>query len=554
MVEGYGILQPRIAPTMPAERESSLFQRISSGPAGIDPYAAAVSDVYQDLFGEGSYTGKGIYDVDAFETALAGRVPEGALLSHDLFEGLLRARGAGDGRRAVRGVPGAVRGGGLAPAPLGPRRLAAPALADPRRGGHGGDAGPASARSAAGRCSTTCAGPCPRPAAYLTLLVAWMLPGGGARGLDQARAPVAGPARAGARSPPTWCRSARASPSASTSARSCGASRWPARMSRSPSRCSPIRPGSWATPSCAPSFRLLVTRRRLLEWVSAAQVKASSSLDLGQVYARMWGAVALGGDRRRGGGLRRAATPGPSPFPFVALWLLSPGGGAVGEPAAPRRAPPTSLAPRGQSSCSAPSRGGAGASSRPSSVAEDHALPPDNFQEDPAPGGGPPHVADQHGALPPLGGVRARPRLDRHARPRRPAERHAGDHGAARALPRPLLQLVRHAGACGRSSRATSRRWTAATSPGIWTWSPPRSGSARARPLVDRRGGRAGSTTRCSSSPRRSGPRRARTADRPTRAARGASTGCAPALVPEPRHGARLGGAAARARRRPPTR
>src|SRR4030095_6391065 len=47
-----------------------------------------VSDVYQDLFGEGSYTGKGIYDVDTFERALAGRVPEGTLLSHDLFEAL----------------------------------------------------------------------------------------------------------------------------------------------------------------------------------------------------------------------------------------------------------------------------------------------------------------------------------------------------------------------------------------------------------------------------------------------------------------------------------
>ncbi len=93
VVEGYGILQPRIAPTMPVERESSLFQRISSGPAGIDPYAAAASDVYQDLFGEGSYTGKGIYDVDAFETSLAGRVPEGALLSHDLFEGCFARAG-----------------------------------------------------------------------------------------------------------------------------------------------------------------------------------------------------------------------------------------------------------------------------------------------------------------------------------------------------------------------------------------------------------------------------------------------------------------------------
>src|SRR5262247_1695244 len=93
VVEGYGILQPRIAPTLPAEREASLFRQVFSGPGGIDPYSAAVSDVYQDLFGEGSYTGKGIYDIDAFESALTGRVPENALLSHDLFEGLFARAG-----------------------------------------------------------------------------------------------------------------------------------------------------------------------------------------------------------------------------------------------------------------------------------------------------------------------------------------------------------------------------------------------------------------------------------------------------------------------------
>ena len=54
----------------------------------MDPYAFAVSDVYQDLFKEGSYVGKGIYDVDAFEAALTERVPDNAMLSHDLFEGL----------------------------------------------------------------------------------------------------------------------------------------------------------------------------------------------------------------------------------------------------------------------------------------------------------------------------------------------------------------------------------------------------------------------------------------------------------------------------------
>ena len=88
VVEGYGIFQPRITPTLPTTRESSVFQRIFSGASGLDPYAGAVSDVYQDLFGEGNFTGKGIYDVDAFERALAGRVPENAVLSHDLFEGV----------------------------------------------------------------------------------------------------------------------------------------------------------------------------------------------------------------------------------------------------------------------------------------------------------------------------------------------------------------------------------------------------------------------------------------------------------------------------------
>ena len=60
-------MQPRVTPSLPIGREGSLFQRVFSSPNGLDPYAFAVSDVYQDLFEEGSYVGKGIYDVDAFE-------------------------------------------------------------------------------------------------------------------------------------------------------------------------------------------------------------------------------------------------------------------------------------------------------------------------------------------------------------------------------------------------------------------------------------------------------------------------------------------------------
>ena len=93
VTEGYGLLQPRITPTLPEREDASIFQRVFAGSAGIDPYATAVSDVYQDLFEEGSFTGKGIYDVDAFASAMRDRVPENAMLSHDLFEGVFARAG-----------------------------------------------------------------------------------------------------------------------------------------------------------------------------------------------------------------------------------------------------------------------------------------------------------------------------------------------------------------------------------------------------------------------------------------------------------------------------
>ncbi len=86
VTEGYAILQPRVSATLESSRQS-LFASVFSGHTGVDPYTTAVSDVYQDLFREGSYTGKGIYDPYAFEEALRNRVPENQLLSHDLFEG-----------------------------------------------------------------------------------------------------------------------------------------------------------------------------------------------------------------------------------------------------------------------------------------------------------------------------------------------------------------------------------------------------------------------------------------------------------------------------------
>ncbi|MEP7111788.1 MAG: glucoamylase family protein [Ilumatobacteraceae bacterium] len=93
VIRGYGVLQPRITPTLPVDQGGSRFQQTFSGSAGIDPYASAISDVYQDLFHEGSFTGKGIYDIDAFDAAMANRVPENTLLSHDLFEGVFARAG-----------------------------------------------------------------------------------------------------------------------------------------------------------------------------------------------------------------------------------------------------------------------------------------------------------------------------------------------------------------------------------------------------------------------------------------------------------------------------
>ena len=85
--QGYGILQPRVTPSLTTGDEASFFQRVFSSNRGLDPYVFAVSDLYQDVFGEGTFTGKGIYHVDAFEAALRGRVPENTVLSHDLLEG-----------------------------------------------------------------------------------------------------------------------------------------------------------------------------------------------------------------------------------------------------------------------------------------------------------------------------------------------------------------------------------------------------------------------------------------------------------------------------------
>ncbi|HEX3673385.1 MAG TPA: protein ndvB, partial [Rhizomicrobium sp.] len=105
VVHGYGILQPRVTPSLPIGSEGSLFQRVFSGPNGLDPYALAVSDVYQDLYEEGSYCGKGIYDVDIFESAIEGEIPENTVLSHDLLEGIFARAGLASDIEVVEEFP-----------------------------------------------------------------------------------------------------------------------------------------------------------------------------------------------------------------------------------------------------------------------------------------------------------------------------------------------------------------------------------------------------------------------------------------------------------------
>ena len=89
VISGYGILQPRVITPLPVARDFTLYHWLFAGQCGIDPYSAATSEVYQDLFSEGTFTGKGLLHVQAMHAVLSGRLPDGQVLSHDLLEGAL---------------------------------------------------------------------------------------------------------------------------------------------------------------------------------------------------------------------------------------------------------------------------------------------------------------------------------------------------------------------------------------------------------------------------------------------------------------------------------
>jgi cellobiose phosphorylase len=86
VMRGYGILQPRLAVSLP-QSQRSRFASLFAGDVGLDPYTREVSNIYQDLFGQGQFVGKAIYDIKAFDTAVSARFPDNRILSHDLIEG-----------------------------------------------------------------------------------------------------------------------------------------------------------------------------------------------------------------------------------------------------------------------------------------------------------------------------------------------------------------------------------------------------------------------------------------------------------------------------------
>ena len=380
VVEGYGILQPRIAPTLPTEHEGSLFRRVFSGPAGIDPYAAAVSDVYQDLFAEGSYTGKGIYDIDAFERALEGRVPENTLLSHDLFEGLFARAALVTDIELFEDFPARYE----------------VSAARQHRWARGdwqllpwlirGAAGDGSARvriSTIGRWKMldNLRRTLSPAAAYLTLMLGWILPPGAP--LVWTKLVVlclAFPALV-----PVSLELIRQRPGGSKRAylRGLGNTIALAGVQIALS-VTLLAHQAWlmADAVVRTLLRLVVTRRRMLEWVSAAQVNLSPGLDLGRIYLEMWGALALAA----GAGLVAAVSSGEARVvaaAFAVLWCLSPAVALwISRPVA-TRAPEQLSADERERLLAAARRNWRFFETFVGS--EDNALPPDNFQDDPRP-------------------------------------------------------------------------------------------------------------------------------------------------------------------------
>ena len=380
VVEGYAVLQPRIAPSLPTGSEGSAYQRLVSSASGIDPYASAVSDVYQDLCGEGSYVGKGIYHVDAFESALAGRVPDNTLLSHDLFEGIFARAGlvsdvefvdeyparydvaAARAHRWARGdwqlLPWVF---GRAASGEDRQRRAIPLLGrwkmldNLRRTLH----------APAGIAALVVGWTLPLPSAALwTAFVVAML------AMPTLPPVVAGlvPGRSGV-SPRSHLRALVADVRLA--------------LSRTGLLLTLLAHQAWSmSDAILRTFhRLFVSHRRLLEWMTAAQAQVSERLDLVGFYRHMAGAVAIGVAV-----IALAASGHASALlavPFALLWILSPVvARRVSRPSRVAEDPPvTDVDARALRLVARRAWRYFDTFVTPA----DHNLPPDNFQEEPQP-------------------------------------------------------------------------------------------------------------------------------------------------------------------------
>jgi len=382
VVAGYAILQPRLAPSLPTGPASTTYQRIISGPGGVDPYAAAVSDVYQDLFGEGSYTGKGIYDVDAFEAALEGKVPENTLLSHDLFESAFARAGLVTdvdlfeefptnyevaARRNHRWVRGDWQ---LLPWILGFSRNVSGGKQTARIPPHGRWKMVDNLRRSLAA-----------PSAFLVAVAAWILPEVSPlpwTGLfvGSVVLPAVIPVLDGL-VPRRWGISKR------SHLRAVGHDVLAA-LSQTLLVITMMAHQAWLMVDAVIRTlgRLYITKRNLLEWVTAAQVGYGADLRLRVFYRHLRWGVILGA----GAGLLVVLfKPGAWPVatPFVLLWVSSP-------VLAWRISVPRKIA-RSQDLSSAESRSLRLIARRTWRFFEtfvdegNHGLPPDNFQEDPEP-------------------------------------------------------------------------------------------------------------------------------------------------------------------------
>ncbi|MCA3788784.1 MAG: glycosyl transferase, partial [Burkholderia sp.] len=381
IIEGYGVLQPRVTSSLASGDEGSLFQRVSSSAHGIDPYVSAVSDVYQDLFDEGSYAGKGIYDVDAFEAVLAGRVPENTVLSHDLFEGIFARAGLASDVEVVEASPSRydVAAGRLHRWARGDWQLLPWLISGHER------------LTAVGRWKMldNLRRTLTAPAMLIALLAGWMQPlpvslGWSAFVLVMIALPFLLPVLSGLA--PRWRRTHVRMTTRSV------LHAWSMELRFALTRFGlsivmlPQQAWSMGDAIARTLFRLGISRRHLLEWTTAAAAGARDRRTLASTYLQMRGGVTLAllaAAASLTAGWRFDRHTGWLAVPFALVWLAAPAI-AYWLSRAPRPAGELAVTPHDARQLRRDARR-TWRYFETSVTADDQMLPMDNFQEDPKP-------------------------------------------------------------------------------------------------------------------------------------------------------------------------